>query len=227
MSFMTTTMSVLPIWGSDGRDAELRLARLAGWRRSDLVWERLMERGLSEERAGDLRRADWLARILFPRGDPRRATAAAARARRAFEAGNTARATALRHRALREFEAVEDFIAGLQIAPRARSSLFHLRMEARHRETYHDNLRLRFSKIAAETRAHLEALTSGARPSPPALFAMAGRETHRLRRHPQAVGSLPPDPGLRVIFHWRFGAASALIAPHETDTARCPRVCRS
>ena len=162
MSFMTTSMFVPPIWGFDRNDAEMRLALQAGWRRSDLIWERLMERALSEGRARDLWLADWLARLRFSRGDPRRATAAAGRAR---ASGRAASAAGLGRRALAEFAGVEAFIETLEIAPRARSSLFHLRMEARHRETYHDNMRLRLNKIAAETAEHLEALTSDARPS--------------------------------------------------------------
>ena len=164
MSFMTTSMFVPPIWGFDRNDAEMRLALQSGWRRSDLIWERLMERALSEGRARDLRLADWLARLRFSKGDPRRATAAAGRVRQAFDAGDANLATRIARRANAEFSGVEDFIANLAIAPRARSSLFHLRMEARHRETYHDNMRLRLSKIAAETTEHLEALTSEARP---------------------------------------------------------------
>jgi hypothetical protein len=47
-------------------------------------------------------------------------------------------------------------------APRmARSSMFHLRMEVLHRDTYRARWRERWGEIAAEARARLEALTAG------------------------------------------------------------------
>ena len=44
-------------------------------------------------------------------------------------------------------------------APRvARSSLFHMRMEARHRDTYRARWQERWREIAAEAKARIEAL---------------------------------------------------------------------
>lgn len=170
MSFTTTNMSGLRTWGFERGDAEMRVALQAGWRRSDLAWERLMEAAnlaWLEGRAGESGRkflaADLVARLRFGKGDPRRATAAACRARLAERSGKAA--GTLQARALREFGEVKDFVQAMQISPRSRSSLFHLRMEALHRETYHDNLRLRLGKIADETREHLEALSSGHQPA--------------------------------------------------------------
>ncbi|MDT8328540.1 MAG: hypothetical protein RQ750_14340 [Roseovarius sp.] len=56
-------------------------------------------------------------------------------------------------------------IGAMQIAPRARSSLFHLRMEALQRGTYHHNFRLRASRIADEVRGAIRALEQGAKPN--------------------------------------------------------------
>ena len=56
-------------------------------------------------------------------------------------------------------------IAAMQIAPRARSSLFHLRMEARHRDTYHANMRKRLTAIAGETAGSLANMAAGKAPA--------------------------------------------------------------
>ncbi|SPH18142.1 hypothetical protein DEA8626_01674 [Defluviimonas aquaemixtae] len=162
---MTTNMSVPHIWGSERANAEMRIAREAGWRRADLIWERLMEAANSEwasGRAGRARHlflvADIHARLTFPVHDPRRATAPGARAALALAAGRSCGARRLQRRALSLFGCAEAFIEGMEIRPRARSSLFHLRMEARHLDTYHRNLRLRLTRMAEEFRETLEAL---------------------------------------------------------------------
>lgn len=152
-------MSALHIWGFERGDTEMRLAREAGWRRSELVWERVMEAGNRAFDDGRLTRARWLfgladriAGASFAKGDPRRATAPAALARVNLQQGRTARAKAQVRRAMEEWAGVGDFIDSVEIRPRARSSLFHLRMEVRHRDTFHDNLRTRYRKFAEETR---------------------------------------------------------------------------
>ena len=50
-------------------------------------------------------------------------------------------------------------------ARRARSSLFHMRMEAKHWDTYRANMRTRFARFAAEAGDCLEALAED-RPPP-------------------------------------------------------------
>ena len=167
MNFTTTNMFVPRIWGFDRGDAEMRLARQSGWTRADLIWERLMEAantaiidGNGPQATWYLRLSDGLAGLRFAKGDPRRATAAAGRALMLYRARKPARAIKLQKRAIDEFRCAADFIHGMQISPRARSSLFHLRMEALHRNTYHDNLRIRLGRIADETRESLALLTS-------------------------------------------------------------------
>ncbi len=49
----------------------------------------------------------------------------------------------------------------MQIARRARSSLFHLRMETKHWDTYQDNTRIRMTAFARETAEALAALEQG------------------------------------------------------------------
>jgi hypothetical protein len=50
---------------------------------------------------------------------------------------------------------------GMETARRARSSLFHLRMEALHWDTYQDNMRTRMRAFAAETAEALAAFERG------------------------------------------------------------------
>lgn len=164
MSSTTMNMFAPRIWGSDFSSAQSRVALNAGWRRSDLLWEALMEKGCAaygeRDAAGARRafgRACWVAR-LFVRSDLRRAASQAALGL----SGNSSQKIS---RARAHFTThVEAAIGAMQIAPRARSSLFHLRMEARHRDTYHANLRLRLSKIAAETASSLAAMERGRAP---------------------------------------------------------------
>ncbi|WP_264211522.1 tetratricopeptide repeat-containing protein [Leisingera thetidis] len=167
MSFTAMNTSAPRIWGFKA-DAEMRAAREAGWSRADLAWERLMERALAEEGAGRphqavrlFQLADVLARVVFPAADLRRAAAPANLAVLQFRAGAPAAAEQLQARALRVWAAAEGQVARMHIAPRSRSSLFHLRMEALHRDTYHANLKTRVGRIAAETGETLRSLTSG------------------------------------------------------------------
>jgi len=157
------------IWGFDLNSPEARAARQAGWSRADILWEGLMEAANAawaegqKKRAGVLfRRAAWVARIAFRRDDLRRATGLVNQGILAREAGLSARANTYFSKAALQWDTqAAAAVAGMKIAPRARSSLFHLRMEARHRETYHDNMRLRLGKIATEVRGAIDALAAG------------------------------------------------------------------
>ncbi|CUH99296.1 hypothetical protein [Leisingera aquaemixtae] len=167
MSFTGTNTSAPRIWGFRP-DAELRAAREAGWSRADLAWERLMERALAAAAAGRSRQAmrlfrlaDLLARAAFPAADLRRAAAPANLAVLHFRRGALAEAERLQARALRVWAGAAEQVAAMRIAPRSRSSLFHLRMEALHRDTFHANLKTRVGRIAAETGETLRNLTSG------------------------------------------------------------------
>ena len=84
---------------SDNGKSEMRAALAAGWRRTDLVWERLQIRGnaawINGDHTGARRNfliAWMLARIFFKRGDPRIATSIANVGLMAREAGQFARA---------------------------------------------------------------------------------------------------------------------------------------
>ncbi|MDH3669315.1 MAG: tetratricopeptide repeat-containing protein [Paracoccaceae bacterium] len=158
-------MCAQPISASDG-DAELAAALRAGWRRADLAWERLQEQGNVHLIAGEtadatrcFRRAGWIAVFRFRRGDPRHATTLANLAYIDHLAGREARAKRRYAKAKRLWQGANEFIQAMAISRRARSSLFHLRMEARHWTTYQENTRKRLSVFAAETEGALNALS--------------------------------------------------------------------
>ncbi len=147
---------------------ERRAARRAGWRRADIAWEQLQDEGNRLWDEGDrdaaarrFRQAGWVAFFRFRRSDPRWATTEANLASVDRLAGREDRARARYARARRAWDGVGRFIATMQIAPRARSSLFHLRMEARHLETFRQNTRVRMTVFAREAAAALAAIESG------------------------------------------------------------------
>lgn len=165
MSFMTTTMFAPRIWGFDFAAPSARVALQAGWGRRDLLWESLMEQGCAHFATGDVptaRRAFRRARLLcwlLPAADLRRAASDAA-------LGVVLHAPDRLARASDAFDQhAAQAIAAMRIAPRARSSLFHLRMEARHRDTYHANMRKRLTAIAGETARSLADMAAGQAPA--------------------------------------------------------------
>lgn len=177
MSYVEMNMFAPRIWGFDRDDAEMRMARASDWSRADLVWERLTEAAHAAYTSGDLRgtgrlltAADWVGRLCFDHGDLRRANSAANRAILARSQGRTARAEALQKQALALWRGAGGQIDSLEFRPRSRSSLFHLRMEALHRDQFHANMRTRYHRIAAETEQALRLLT-GATPQGRPLYA--------------------------------------------------------
>ncbi len=147
--------------GSGERDAA---ARAAGWRRADLWWECFQTRAKAAQLAGDLDSAAayWilayrLGWLILARDDPRFACALANAAAAARHRGRTRVAERRRQRARSLWREVPAWVERVRPAPRARSSLFHLRMASRHHETYAENLRARLRGQVEEARASLEA----------------------------------------------------------------------
>ena len=163
-------MSGPPISASDD-DTERVVARKAGWRRADLDWERLQERANELLRSGDgagavrcFRRAARIARWRFAKSDPRRAASLANLALADRLSGREARARRRYAKARRLWQGVDSWISQIEPSRRARSSLFHLRMEARHWDTYQDNTRARLKAFARETGEAFGALEQGQAP---------------------------------------------------------------
>lgn len=169
MSFMETNMFGQHIWGSKLPREVVAVAKRSGWNGADLTWEQLQEEANSAYSEGDIaraarmfRRAHWLAIFRFARTDLRRATSLANLGILDMYRSRISRGQSRLRKALALWEChARDAVETMQIAPRARSSLFHLRMEALHRDTYHTNLKLRIGKIAEETRESLQAHLDG------------------------------------------------------------------
>jgi hypothetical protein len=165
-------MSVPPIWAFDRNDPEMRAALAAGWRRRDLWWERLQERGniaLIEGRRGQavrsFRRAHWISRLGFAKNDPRRATGFANLAYAARLSGSESKAQRHYATALTLWSKAPLMLETCQIKPRARSSLFHLRMEVQYWDVYRSNMKMRLGRFIQETSEALMALCKSEQPS--------------------------------------------------------------
>ena len=110
------------------------------------------------------KRAYRLAFLRFKRNDPRYATSLANAALISRLGGKEGQAARRYAKAIKLWSQVPDRIPELQIKPRARSSLFHLRMEARHWDTYRANMDARLAGFARESEACLEAIAKGEAP---------------------------------------------------------------
>ncbi len=173
---MTTTMSALRIWGFERNDTEMRAALAAGWKRRDLWWERLQEQAnialIEGRKSHALRRfrlAHWISRVGFAHDDPRRATGFANAAFALRLSGSEISAQKNYAAAMALWSRAPSMLETLNIQPRARSSLFHLRMEVKHWDTYRCNMKTRLGKFIEETDQSLTALSKGM-PPPHRLF---------------------------------------------------------
>ena len=152
--------------GGDGLRREAAAARAAGWRCSEIWWERLQGRAKARQMAGDLDAAAryWmlahgLGLICLSREDPRFACGLANAAAAARHRGRLRVAEKRRRRACELWRFVPAWMERIRLAPQARSSLFHLRLARRHAETYRENLRAKLREQVEETAASLEAGT--------------------------------------------------------------------
>lgn len=138
------------------------------WSDEDRQWEALQEQasvhGLENrlEEAGKL----WsdaliLARKSFTTQDPRLAASIANCAFVAARNGDQEVATAAFHEALQIWDASGPWLDALKLERKAKSSLFHLRLESNNRGTFEANQRKRLAKFAAEGRAAIAALAAG------------------------------------------------------------------
>ena len=141
---------------SYGRQARFR------WRAVDEEWESLQERAAKfqivgqEERSIACRvRAYRLAFWSFSRSDPRFATSLANASWADGKRGKDGRAARRLARALRLWRALPAWIETMNVAPRARSSLFHMRLEAQ-RGGRRDTMRRRMRSFVEEGQLALE-----------------------------------------------------------------------
>ena len=147
---------------------DLRALERAGWTNADVIWEQIQETAAASERAGDPAEASelWrgaldLAREHFPAGDLRVAASVANVAIAARRAADAATADRMLDEALALWDAGDGWVESLNASTFARSSTFHLRLEAKHRGGYDRLPRERCRALAREGRAVLAARRDG------------------------------------------------------------------
>jgi len=137
----------------------------AGWSEADLAWEAAAERTAdavdkkdtlrAKEEAGQALR---IARADFEPIDPRLGTSLANYGLCLSLSGDTQGVASLFAKAREAWHRTDPWIARMDAPRVARSSLFHLRMEARHRDTYRALWQQRWREMAAEAMKRLDAL---------------------------------------------------------------------
>jgi hypothetical protein len=134
----------------------------AGWKQADLDWEvhaaaqcEALARGDETQAKARAGRCLFVAREAFAADDPRLATSLANFARCLAGEGDPA-ADALWQEARRRWPRSQSWIASMAAPRVARSSLFHMRMEQRHRATYEERWRIKWHELAQAAKARLE-----------------------------------------------------------------------
>jgi hypothetical protein len=162
----------------------------AGWSEADLDWERTAERtagaaargdhALANDQAGEAVR---IARASFEAIDPRLGTALANFGLCLEQVSGKGGGQRLFGEARDVWRASGPWIARLDAPRMARSSLFHMRMELRHRETYRARWQVRWREMAEEAKVRLGNLGA----SPGDLEASAAEALARWRRERPAL----------------------------------------
>jgi hypothetical protein len=134
----------------------------AGWHEVDLDWERLtlealadLGEGREQEAFEAIRKALFVARTHFAKGDPRLAASLTNQAAALAATDPPAATGVVVKAALEAWGDCDAAVAGMTPPRRARSSLFHLRMEQRHRETYSERWRDESRRRLADVRTDL------------------------------------------------------------------------
>ena len=140
----------------------------AGWSEADLAWEEAAERAadaaaqhnyaLAKDEAG---RALQLARTDFEPIDPRLGTSLANYGLCLSLSGHRGSVAPLFREAFDVWRRAGPWIARMHAPRVARSSLFHMRMEALHRDTYRARWQERWQGMADEAKARILALNAG------------------------------------------------------------------
>ena len=141
------------------------------WNRGDVFWESCQERAAYSWLEKKRMRAKFLwhlayvyALLFFGAKDPRLAASLANVSLLAKRAGRESLAHRRMERALSIWSMIPAWMEEMHIARRARTSLYHLRLELAHWSTYEANLRRRMRNFADETEASLQALAGGRMP---------------------------------------------------------------
>jgi hypothetical protein len=161
----------------------------AGWTRADLEWEEkaashceMLACGEDAEARAHAGACLSLARQVFAEDDPRLATSLANYARLLATEGDPA-ADPLWQEARDRWPRTRSWMAAMSAPRVARSSLFHMRMEQRHRATYEERWRIKWHDLAQSAKARLE----GEMPAWPADREAAAGALERWRRERPAM----------------------------------------
>ena len=151
---------------------------IAGWSRDDVDWEdgaaahcEALARGSEADARAHSGGCLFRARESFAGDDPRLATSLANHAASLARHGDAAAAGIWREGS-DAWASCESWIAAMSAPRVARSSLFHMRMEQRHRATYEQRWRIKWRDIADGARRRLHA-ADPAVPADPASAAAA------------------------------------------------------
>ena len=185
------------------------------WTEADAAWARLQAAAAQAFAAPDPAAAadHWaaalrIARASFEADDPRLATSLANQGLGLRRRGDLA-ADRLFSEALEVWRAAPSWLARQRFAPRARSSAFHLRLEAKHGGAYDANWRRRAEELLSAAHAATAALA-------------AGRPAEAPDRPPEALQRAPLDAMRKVL-----AAAHLLALPAHHDVQVRPAQERS
>lgn len=152
----------------DRQHPQLVALERAGWSNAELIWEQIQETAAEQQAAGDPQQATdlWVgglevAREHFEHNDPRLATSLVNCALDKRRAGEHAAAQALLDEAEQVWSAVGTWIDALRPEVSARSSTFHLRLEAKHRGAYDRFSKERYAELKIEWETVLQACQDG------------------------------------------------------------------
>ena len=162
----------------------------AGWSEADLDWEMAAEDAAEAAARGDYVAAKdktgeavRIARASFEAIDPRLGTALANFGLCLGASQGKDGGAALLREALEVWRASGPWIARMDAPRVARSSLFHMRMEVIHRDTYRERWKIRWREIAEEAKERL----ASSSPSPGDLGRNAAEALARWRRERPAM----------------------------------------
>ena len=172
-------MSERPIWVAEAWTVTELLN--AGWMQADLDWERAMADGVAAIAADDMPAAKeltaqcvQLARAHFDADDPRLATSLANYGICLKTLGRTEDGERLLQEARALWDSCDTWVENMTAPRAARSSLFHLRMEQKHRATYEERWRVKWRELVSEARDCLG--TPASAEESPAVLAQGAAE---------------------------------------------------
>ncbi|MGH6824723.1 MAG: hypothetical protein ACREC7_03280 [Methyloceanibacter sp.] len=166
----------------------------AGWSEADLAWEAASERAAEAIAKEDYARAKdeagnalQLARTGFEPIDPRLGTSLANYGLCLSLSGHSGAVAPLFREALDVWRRADPWIARMDAPRVARSSLFHMRMEALHRDTYRARWQQRWHEMAGEAKARIKARIEGLSAGNGAAGATGAEALARWRRERPAM----------------------------------------